>query len=462
MFRRHQQVLGWLFLGGDLLATAAAWVAAYLVRFSLWPAPAGVPRADTMLLGLPWALVLAVVAYRICGLHRLHRMQRPWREALWVSTASGLLFLLIIAATFYRRDLYESRLALGLFFVLNATFGIALRRAMWLGLSALQRRGFYRGKALLVGSGRTLRLVTRTMARNGWMGLDLVGFVDRPDAIRSGELPYLGEVSQLAEIVERHAIEQVLVAMPIQRYGELPEIYGILSDVLVDVQLVPDIPNLSGMRARAQEIDGATFLALRERPICGMPKVAKRAMDLALGTVALLLLSPVLLALAVAIKLTSRGPVFYRQERASLGGQSFWMWKFRSMRADAERETGPVWAHRGDDRCTKLGRFMRKWGLDELPQLFNVLAGDMSLVGPRPERGVFIEKFRRQIPCYTQRHQVKAGITGWAQVNGWRGNTSLRRRVECDLYYICNWSLWLDLRILFLTFLAGFRHRNAF
>jgi exopolysaccharide biosynthesis polyprenyl glycosylphosphotransferase len=185
-------------------------------------------------------------------------------------------------------------------------------------------------------------------------------------------------------------------------------------------------------------------------------------MDLAVGSAALVLAAPLMLGLAALIKLTSRGPVFYRQTRAGLAGQTFQMLKFRSMHVDAEQQTGPVWTTRHDDRCTSLGRFMRRWSLDELPQLFNVLAGHMSLVGPRPERGVFIEKFRGQIPNYSQRHQVKAGITGWAQVNGWRGNTSARRRLECDLYYITNWSLWLDLKILWMTLWWGFRHQNAY
>jgi len=164
----------------------------------------------------------------------------------------------------------------------------------------------------------------------------------------------------------------------------------------------------------------------------------------------------------VAIKLTSPGPILYRQARTGLGGQTFHMLKFRSMPIDAERATGPVWATRNDHRCTPLGRFMRHWSLDELPQLFNVLAGDMSLVGPRPERGVFVEQFRQRIPGYAQRHQVKCGITGWAQVNGWRGNTSLRHRVQCDLYYIANWSVWFDLKILAMTLWCGLHHRNAY
>jgi Undecaprenyl-phosphate glucose phosphotransferase len=242
----------------------------------------------------------------------------------------------------------------------------------------------------------------------------------------------------------------------------LPRVYKALENLLVEVQLVPDVPQLAGMRVRTLEIDEVAFLSLRENPHSGWHRIAKRGMDLVVGTAALVGLAPVMLLLALLVKLTSPGPVFYRQARAGMGGRAFSMLKFRSMRLDAEGLTGPVWAVRSDERCTPLGRFMRRWSLDELPQLFNVLAGDMSLVGPRPERGVFIEKFRQQLPTYAQRHQVKSGITGWAQVNGWRGNTSLRRRLECDLYYISNWSLWLDLKILGMTLYRGFRHPNAY
>jgi putative colanic acid biosynthesis UDP-glucose lipid carrier transferase len=185
-------------------------------------------------------------------------------------------------------------------------------------------------------------------------------------------------------------------------------------------------------------------------------------MDLVVGTMALAVLSPLMLGLAIAVRLSGSGPILYRQARAGLRGRTFQMLKFRSMQLDAETSTGPVWASRNDDRCTKLGRFMRRWSLDELPQLLNVLAGDMSLVGPRPERGVFVEKFRKRIPGYTQRHQVKTGMTGWAQVHGWRGDSSLRHRIQCDLYYIANWSLWLDLQILLMTVWRGLRHRNAY
>jgi Undecaprenyl-phosphate glucose phosphotransferase len=331
---------------------------------------------------------------------------------------------------------------------------------IWTAWGLLGRRLGRSERAIIVGSGRMCRLATATLRDNRWLGTELIGYVDDSDQ-KTGELPCFGGIGQLPEIIARRQIDHVFVALPLHRYSELPRIYKVLGDVLVQVHLVADVPDLSGMRMRTLEVDGVPFVSLRENPHCAWHRMAKRTTDIVVGALALLVTSPLLLILALLVKLTSRGPVLYRQARTGLNGREFQMLKFRSMRVDAERQTGPVWARRGDDRCTPLGRLMRRWSLDELPQVINVLKGDMSLVGPRPERGVFIEKFRRQLPNYAQRHQVKAGITGWAQVNGWRGNTSLRRRLECDLYYICNWSLRLDLKILWLTVWRGFRHRNA-
>jgi exopolysaccharide biosynthesis polyprenyl glycosylphosphotransferase len=462
MYRRHGQKLGLVFLACDLTATAAVWFAAYFARYALWPSPRGVPDLPLVIADLPIVLLLAGAAYRMCGLYEIHRLRELPRELGRVCQASGLLFLLAIAVVFYRRDLYESRLALALFLGLNALTLTLVRRMVWRVIKYLRSRGLNYGRAVIVGAGRTGRLVARTIGQNSWTGLEAVGFVDAPGKLDPLLLPRLGNINQLAEIVDRHDVDHVFVALPLNRYGELPEVYRALSGLLVEVQLVPDLPQLAGMKIRTLEIDDVAFLSLRGNPHYGWGRVAKRAMDLALGIVALVVLSPLMLLLAALIKLTSRGPVLYRQPRMGLGGRTFHMLKFRSMPVDAEKSTGPVWATRHDGRSTPLGGFMRRWSLDELPQLFNVLAGDMSLVGPRPERGVFVEKFREQMPNYTQRHQVKAGITGWAQVNGWRGNTSLRRRLECDLYYISNWSLWLDFKILCLTLFRGFRHQNAY
>jgi Undecaprenyl-phosphate glucose phosphotransferase len=461
MYRRHGDKLALVFLACDLLVTAGVWFAAYFLRFSLWPSPRGVPELLHVLRSLPGVLLLAAIAYRVCGLYEVHRLKQLPRELGVVCKASGLLFLLSVVVIFYRRDLYESRLALTLFLMLNALTLMVVRRLIWRALKYLRGRGLNHGRAVIVGSGRTARAAAHAIRNNGWTGLEAVGFVDRPSRVETNLLPRLGEIGDLEKIVTQHDVDHVFVALPISRYGELPELYRMLSDLLVDVQLVPDLPNVAGMRLRMVDIDNLSFLGLRQNPHYGWPKIAKRAMDLVLGTLALLVLSPLLLVLAIATRLTSSGPILYRQSRAGLRGRTFQMLKFRSMHVGAEQGTGPVWASRNDHRCTPLGRFMRRWSLDELPQLWNVLAGDMSLVGPRPERGVFIEKFRKQIPGYAQRHLVKTGMTGWAQVHGWRGDSSLRHRIQCDLYYIANWSLLLDLQILLMTLWRGPIHRNA-
>lgn len=460
MYRRHGDKLALVFLACDLAVTAAVWVVAYLLRFAFWDSPEGVPDLDHVLRAVPMVLVLAAVAYRLCGLYEVHRLRQLPRELGVVCQAGGLLFLLAITVTFYRRDLYESRLALGLFLVLNTLALTLVRRAIWRMLRYLRGRGLNRGRAVIVGCGRTGRLVAGTIRRNLWTGLRAVGFVDRADGPQPTVLPRLGDIHQIEQIVAQHDVDHVFVALPVSRYRELPEVYRALSDVLVEVQFVPDLPNAAGMKLRMLELDNLALLSLRQSPHCGWPRVAKRAMDLAIGSAALVLLSPLMAALAVAVKLSSRGPVFYRQTRLGLQGRTFEMLKFRSMTIDAEA-AGPVWPTRDDRRCTRLGRLMRRWSLDELPQLVNVLAGHMSLVGPRPERGVFVERFRKEFPNYAQRHLVKAGMTGWAQVHGWRGDTSLRRRIQCDLYYISHWSLWLDLQILLLTVWRGLRPRLA-
>jgi Undecaprenyl-phosphate glucose phosphotransferase len=229
----------------------------------------------------------------------------------------------------------------------------------------------------------------------------------------------------------------------------------------VDVKVVPDLYQYITLCGGLEEFGGLPIINLQSHPLAGWNLVFKRVFDMLLSLVAILLTGPIMLVTAMAVKLTSKGPIFYAQERMGLDGRTFKILKFRSMRTDAEVK-GAKWATAGDDRTTPIGKFIRKYSLDELPQFFNVLSGEMSLVGPRPERPVFIEEFRRQIPRYNLRHKVKAGITGLAQVEGWRGSTSLEKRIERDLYYIEHWSLWLDFKILVRTALGGFLSKNAY
>ena len=279
---------------------------------------------------------------------------------------------------------------------------------------------------------------------------------------KKNEIKPLGTVDQLSEILENYQVERVFVIRSTSEYDQLADIEHLLHEQFVDVCIIPDLQQWSTLSFEVEQLGDFPLITLVQSPITGWKRFFKRAFDLVGALTALILFAPVMTLVAIAIKLTSHGPVFYRQERMGLDGQHFGTLKFRSMRIDAEQETGAVWATSHDDRRTAIGAFLRKSSLDELPQLFNVILGEMSLVGPRPERPVFIEQFKTQIPKYMLRHKVKAGITGWAQVNGWRGDTSLQKRIEFDLYYIQHWSIWFDIKILFLTVFTGFVNPNAY
>jgi Undecaprenyl-phosphate glucose phosphotransferase len=273
---------------------------------------------------------------------------------------------------------------------------------------------------------------------------------------------WLGGTEDVRAALDRHQVDIVFIALPHVDAARLTTVLSGIGDDPIAIHLVPDVFSLVPARGGVEEFETIPFIHLRESRLYGWNRLLKRAFDLFFGAVALVVAAPIMLGIAVALKVTSPGPVLYRQERMGVDGRRFKMLKFRTMRVDAESETGPVWARPDDPRRTALGIFLRRASLDELPQLFNVMKGEMSLVGPRPERPSFVEEFRRRVPGYMLRHKVKAGITGWAQLNGWRGNTSIERRIECDLYYIERWSLGFDLKILVQTIWYGFRiNRNA-
>ncbi len=457
--------LGLLFLASDLAVATVAWLAAYWLRFLTAfgpPAPDGTPPFDWCLSGLPLILLLVWVSCRVAGLYELHRLRGWSAELPGVARANGLLLLLLVSVLFFLRDPYKSRLAIGLFVVGNAAGQAVTRRAAWSLVHFLRGRGVNPSPAIIVGSGRSAQKLVAELRRNAWTGLEPIGFVDDTPSIRIHGLPVLGPLANLADLVERRQVAYVFVALPLSQYVALRGVLDQLSDLLVDVRLVPDVPQLAGAALATSLLGDLPIVSLRKNPYDGMNRPIKRVLDLAVASIALAACSPLMVLIAVLVKLTSRGPVFYRQERASLGGEPFEMLKFRTMRVDAELVSGPVWTTRHDGRCTWLGSLLRRTSLDELPQLVNVLRGEMSIVGPRPERPVFIGRFRHSVPHYMLRHAVKAGITGWAQVHGWRGNTSLRKRVQYDLHYIAHWTPWLDLRIMFLTLVRGMVGRNAY
>ncbi len=464
MIDRRSQLLWFGFLVSDLALTSCAWVGAYFLRFDtgLVPDGADVPTFYHCVRHLPVLLLLAIVAYRFAGQYDIGRLRRFREEVIAVLRGTALLSLFMMATIFFLHDPYESRVTMVLFWALTAVAILVARRAGWAVVRALRSRGYNQTFSLIVGSGRGARRLGATLARVHWLGIKNIGFVDERPGAFAADLDVLGDFADLPDLIRQYNVSHVFIALPLGRYDDVRRVFNILSRTVVEVRLAPDLPALAGLTLTTANLDGLPLIGLRESPHFGLNVVVKRGMDMVLASLGLVLLSPLLALISILVKLTSPGPILYRQQRCGLNGTSFEMLKFRSMRVDAEKETGAVWARKDDDRRTWFGTFLRQTSLDELPQLWNVLMGDMSLVGPRPERPEFVSQFQKTIPSYMARHCVKAGLTGWAQVHGWRGNTSLRKRVEYDLYYITHWTPWLDLQIMWLTLFRGFVHKNAY
>jgi Undecaprenyl-phosphate glucose phosphotransferase len=461
VLKAYSRLFEHLTLAADLLLIAACWVVAYTVRFDVFPVIAKPPFSGYALQLVP-ILVVWGFAFRAFDLYRPNRLGSRVSEWLDVGKASTLGVLVLVAImTFVFREYSYSRLVIVLFWA-ESIVAVSFSRAVFRELFRLARRhGFNQRYAIVVGGGEPAAEVLRVLRRRPDVGIRVLGMLsdkrEVPDNVR-----WLGGIEDVRGVLDRQQVDIVFIALPHADYSRITAVLHGIGDDPVAIHLVPDVFGLASLRGGVEEFETVPFIHLRESPLYGWNQVLKRAFDLVGGVLALALAAPVMLAIVVALKLTSPGPALYRQERMGVDGRRFRMLKFRTMRVDAEAQTGPVWATPDDPRRTWLGGFLRRWSLDELPQLLNVLRGEMSLVGPRPERPSFVEEFRRRVPGYMLRHKVKAGITGWAQINGWRGNTSIERRIECDLYYIERWSLAFDLRILIQTIWYGFRNRNAY
>jgi len=328
---------------------------------------------------------------------------------------------------------------------------------------ALQARGLGGSRVLIVGTGEVGQMILQKIRHLPGLGYEVIGFVDdRDDPEGIMGVPILGRVDDLPSLIDEHSIDEVIIALPEASHEEILTIISLCERGKVSIKVYPDVFQIMAAQVSIGDLGGLPLLTVRDIALRGWRLTLKRAMDLIGSAVGLVLLSPLMMLVALLIKLDSPGPVFYTQVRMGLDAKPFWIIKFRSMRADAEVETGPVWATKDDPRRTRLGAFMRRFSIDELPQLINVLLGEMSLVGPRPERPVFVEQFKRSIPRYMDRHREKAGITGWAQVNGLRGDSSIAERTKYDLWYIENWSLLLDIKIILKTIFNVFTSKNAY
>lgn len=467
MLKQRSQLFELLFMVTDLLTVSIAWVLAYWIRFEVdfIPAEKGVPPIHNYLSLLLFIWLIWAFLFKRMGLYKPMRGVRPLREIWLLINANLMATVFFIAATYLFREksVPFSRLVF-VYFGLFVTIGTLLERSMLRYLlREIRRRGYNLRYMLIVGAGKLAGDIASRIRKRRELGIQVVGCLSKDGSQKKGPrgIPVVGSYSELSKILKELEVDQVAVALPLEDNHLLAQIMSSIGDSLVDVKIIPDLYGFSSFGRAIEEFEGLPVISLRSSPLEGINLVLKRAVDVLVACLALIVLSPIMFLIALLVKLTSRGPVFYAQERVSLDGTPFKIMKFRTMSKDAECD-GPGWTTKGDSRVTLIGRWLRSLSLDELPQLFNVLRGDMSIVGPRPERPVFIEEFRKRIPGYMLRHKVPAGITGWAQVHGWRGDTSIEKRIEHDLYYIENWSLLLDIKILLLTFARGFVNRNAY
>jgi Undecaprenyl-phosphate glucose phosphotransferase len=464
MLKRHSQFLQSVLFLFDLTVICACWIASYHLRFleGLAPVDKGVPPLDIYLsLLLPIVFVWGL-SFRAFNLYRPRRMGSHVAEFFDIAKANTLSVLVLVAFTFFLREPEYSRLVFLYFWILNlVTLGFS-RMAFREGLRFIRKQGFNQRHCVIVGAGKLGQRVARLIAIHSEFGIKVQGYLTRhPNKLGR---TYEGiTVTGLYSEIEKYApaLDIVFLCLPPDEEQGAEKMLQFLATTTIEVKVIPSIYEFITLRAEAEMFEGLPVITLQGSPLYGWNVVLKSITDFVGAAVALTLTAPLMVVIALAVKLTSPGPVFYRQERMGIDGKPFMMLKFRTMHIHQPGDT-VLLTPKDDPRITTVGRLLRKTSLDELPQFLNVMKGEMSIVGPRPERSWVVEEVRKQIPLYMLKHKMKAGITGWAQVNGWRGDTSLDKRIEYDLYYIEHWSVWFDVKIALLTIWRGFVHKHAY
>ena len=464
MLKKQAQVFLTLLFITDLLIVLFSWNFAYYLRFFLinFPIPLEIPEYYIYFKASGVVVLMAAFCFIYSKMYSPKRISSYRAEVHSILNSNILLVIILLGLTFYFRKYSFSRLHSLYFFALNAGIIFLFRLAVRCTLNYMRKNGKNQRRVLIIGNSKTALNFIKKIRHNEALGFKICGYAAMEETELDLQAKYLGNYNQISGIIQKEAIDQVYIALDSNQQSDLQSINDHLAEQTVDLNIVPDIYHTLNINPEILDLDGMPIIALRQSPIDGWNRVFKRIFDIAGSLGCILMATPLWLAIPILIKLSSKGPVFYRQERMGLDGKSFHMIKFRSMKTDAEDQSGAVWAKKNDDRKTAIGGFLRKTSLDEIPQFFNVLEGSMSLVGPRPERPVFIHNFKKEIPNYMLRHKMKAGITGWAQINGWRGNTSLEKRIEFDIYYLTHWSIWFDIKILIGTIFKGFVNKNAY
>ena len=467
MIKDNQKLFNRLHVLLDAAIIVIAYVAAWYFRFksgffalSSWYISLA-QYMKYLILIVPVYLAL----YYLFQLYTPKRVQGRRLEA-WHIFQANIIGLLIFILYLYLAKLTDySRKMLFVFFCFNVVFEVVFRNLLRYILRKYRKRGYNQKHVLLVGYSQAAEgYIDRVLSHPEW-GYNIRGILDdnRTRGTEYHGIKILGTTENLSVILPENKLDEIVITLSLAEYHKLARIVGMCEKSGVQTKFIPDYNNVIPTRPYTEDILGMPVINIRHVPLSNaFNAFLKRCVDIFGALVAILLFSPVMLGTAIIIKVTSPGPLIFKQERIGKHNHPFYMYKFRSMVVQEEKAEKQGWTTKNDPRVTPVGKFIRKTSIDELPQLFNILVGDMSLVGPRPERPQFVEKFKEEIPRYMIKHQVRPGLTGWAQVNGYRGDTSIQKRIEYDLYYIENWTMGFDFKIIFLTFFKGFVNKNAY
>ena len=470
MIKDNQRHFNRLHVVIDAVSVVVSYLLAWVIRFPVLGGDPGLPFRDYCYMLIP-LIPYTLFVYFAFNLYTPKRVKGRRLEAGNVFQANTVVLITILVCLqifnkelpIYTKDF--SRMVLVLFYILNTISGIMVRNAIRYILWKIRRNGFNLKHILLVGYSRAAEEYIDRIKANPQWGYEVCGILDdnvERDVAYKG-VKVIGCCDDLAYILPANELDEIAITLGLNEYSKLEHIVAECEKSGVHTKFIPDYNNIIPTKPYTEDLMGLPVINIRHVPLTNtFNALVKRMVDIGGAIVAIILFSPIMLIAAVLIKLTSPGPLIYKQERVGLHNKTFQMYKFRSMEVQDPAKEKKGWTVKDDPRVTPIGKFIRRTSIDELPQLFNILKGDMSLVGPRPERPFFVEKFREEIPRYMVKHQVRPGLTGWAQINGYRGDTSIRKRIEHDLYYIENWTLGLDFKIIFLTFFKGFINKNAY
>ncbi len=469
MIKDNQKYFNRLHLLIDAVIVACSYMLAWYLKFESVFATkkqgVGVLGIETYFYALYFIVPGYVILYYSFNMYTSKRTARRKYEVYGILKANTVGILLFLVVLYVVNQPNFSRTMIVIFYGVNIVLSTLSRQILRNLLQYFRRKGYNLKYILLVGYSRAAEeYVTRINANPQW-GYVIRGILD--DRIPRGTLykgvKVLGVIDNLTIILPENRLDEIAITLALQDYGRLEEIVDLCEKSGVHTKFIPDYNSLIPSRPYTEDLMGLPVINIRYVPLTNtLNWVTKRFVDIVGSAAGLVLISPIMLLTALAVKLSSPGPIIFKQERIGLHNKPFWMYKFRTMEIQKESAEKRAWTVKDDPRVTKIGKFLRRTSLDEFPQLYNILRGDMSLVGPRPERPLFVEKFREEIPRYMIKHQVRPGLTGWAQINGYRGDTSIRKRIDYDIFYIENWTMGLDIKILFLTIFKGFINKNAY